>query len=303
LRTADSRPVGEPQGLALFLTALLVCNPIMDIQLNIMTIGLALLAVTAVANDRWNLGALAACLATLLKGYPISLALVLCVLFPRKFAGRWVATLALCLAAPFLFQSSDYVLRQYRDWGMYGLNARFVENYFQDFHRFWNVWFMPISRQTYLVLGALSGAMVAAACLIHARRGASGEELSLTVLCTCTAWMMALGPATEATTYIVLAPASSLVALLCWTGAPQPRWYRAAVYFAFAVLLLAQWQYAIDVDTLGRPIDQLAGRPLAALVLLVAVSVHGVHLGRKAEESVESVKLPVSVDRPLARVA
>ena len=87
----------------------MACVTLMDVQLNLITIGFILIALAAAAESRWNTAALAVSLACCLKVYPASLALVLAVVYPRRFALRWAAAMALCLLLPFLFQRPGYV--------------------------------------------------------------------------------------------------------------------------------------------------------------------------------------------------
>ena len=80
--------------------------------------------VTAVAVGRWNLASLCVVLACLVKAYPVSLALLLILLYPRRFAGRFLLLLAVFAVLPFLCQAPGYVCCQYHDWVRWGLNDR-----------------------------------------------------------------------------------------------------------------------------------------------------------------------------------
>jgi hypothetical protein len=83
--------------------------------------------------------------------------------------------------------------------------------------------------------------------------------------------MMVLGPATEATTYIVLAPAVAAATLLAWV-LPERRWYRAVVTVACTLFVLAQVQLAFP---LNKPLTHLGALPAAALLFLLAAAVGG----------------------------
>src|SRR5262249_28676335 len=78
-------------------------------QANSLVLGLILFAVTAAAEERWNLPAGCIAGATLLKIYPLAVGLLLVVLYPKAFTGRLVLALALGLALPFLMQEPGYV--------------------------------------------------------------------------------------------------------------------------------------------------------------------------------------------------
>jgi Glycosyltransferase family 87 len=253
------------------LVAALCSSSLMDVQFNIITIGLMLLSMTFVEKERWWLAALTCGLAVCLKAYPIALALVLGLLYWRQFSWRWFLGMAALSAAPFLFQSPEYVLKQYYDWFHYGLNARYVEGNFQDVMYFCHRWLVPMSRNEYKVIEVLAGAGVAAVCLLKSRRAQEEKSLRNLVFGVCCGWMMAFGPATEATTYIILAPAAAAAVVMAWS-LPNPRWFRLAITIVCVVLSLAQLQLLFP---LNKPLHQIAAQPFAALLFIVAVSIHG----------------------------
>jgi hypothetical protein len=83
--------------------------------------------------------------------------------------------------------------------------------------------------------------------------------------------MMALGPATEATTYIMIAPVVAAAMVLAWS-LPQPGWFRPMISVSFGVLLLAQLQLFFDLNT---PLHRVAAQPFAALLFMVPLAVRG----------------------------
>ena len=175
-------------------------SALLDVQLNLLTAGCILITLAAVARSRWNVAVLAISVAVCLKAYPMALALVLSALYPRRFALRWLAAMALCFILPFLFQRPDYVAQQYGDWVRWGLNQRDhldLTNAFQDMRLVCNRWLTPMDRPTYLVLEMVAGVVVALACLRRFRQGVSPESLVLSVAGLCVGWMTAFGPATE----------------------------------------------------------------------------------------------------------
>src|SRR2546421_182397 len=117
-------PAGvTPRQRAVFflLVAAVGNNYLTDVQINVITAGLLLLTTAGAATGRWWVAAVSIGLAVALKAYPVSLALVLCVLTPRRFAWRLAVAQAGWFALPFLTQHPEYVARQYRDWVDYGL--------------------------------------------------------------------------------------------------------------------------------------------------------------------------------------
>jgi alpha-1,2-mannosyltransferase len=257
--------------LCILLVAALCPNSLMDVQLNIITIGLMLLTMAALEANQLTFAALACALAVCFKAYPAALALVLSVLYWRQFSWRWLGAMAVVMATPFFFQRFDYVLRQYQDWIHYGLNARYVEDRFQDVMFLCRRCSVPMSRGTYQVVEILAGVGIAAVCLIHRWRGLPEKSLRNAAFGLCCGWMMAFGPATEATTYIILAPAAAAAAVMAWS-LPNPRWFRLAIAVVCVLLSLSQLQLLFP---LNKPLEHAGALPIAAMLFIVAVAIHG----------------------------
>ncbi len=83
-------------------------------QVNPMIIGLLMVAIIAAHEKRWTLSAVALGFSVYLKIYPLSVGLLLVVLYPRQLGWRLALTLILMGAASFLLQRPAYVLEQYQ---------------------------------------------------------------------------------------------------------------------------------------------------------------------------------------------
>jgi hypothetical protein len=245
------------------LVALAAGSPLLDIQVTLLTLGLMLITMAALAEERWNIAALALGVAVCCKAYPISLALVLSLLYPRRFAPRMLLSLLLLSALPFAFQSPHYVLAQYRGWVEGGLNQRHFDGAFQDVMYLWQRWVGPMRRGDYTLLSVAAGAFIALlAC--WRRRRIPAEALLESAFGMCCVWMMAFGPATEGKTYVLLAPLAALAVVRAREG--MPAWARLAVAVSFALLVLAQLQHLFPWK---QPIHKIGGQPLAAVLLLL----------------------------------
>ena len=88
----------------------------------------------------------------------------------------------------------------------------------------------------YLVLQMLAGAAVAAVCFFGQLKGWAKDRLFTALLTLVTCWMLLFGPATESSTYILLAPVISLAAVEAYSR-PFPQWMRAMVVAALIVLI------------------------------------------------------------------
>jgi len=287
----------EQRGGFFLLCAALVCVTMMDVQLTILTLSCLLCAAAAAAQKRWNVAALACALAVCLKAYPLAFALVLSVLFPRRFAGRFVLLLLVCLALPFALQSHGYVLRQYGEWICFGLNQRRGEH-FADFMQVCRCWGQPITLSTYQMVQVASGAGIALVCTVQRWRQVSHGRLVSLAFQLCCGWMLVFGPATEPPTYILLAPALAGATLLAW-ATPQRSWYRLAISLSFAVLAAAQLQLLFPFK---RMVHGVAGHPLAALLFLVAVAVNALTSPAKEEPECDRAQSPLNRVRPFTSI-
>src|SRR5262245_38207361 len=103
-------------GIALLLMLPLALTSLNSAQVNLFAIALMLASLTAAANERWWLAGLGSALAGLLLLYPLGLALLLFLSFPRRFTLPFLAALALVASVPLLFCPPAYVLDQYLGW-------------------------------------------------------------------------------------------------------------------------------------------------------------------------------------------
>jgi hypothetical protein len=245
-------------------------NYLTDVQINVITAGLLLLTTAGATTGRWWVAAICVGLAVVLKAYPVSLALVLCVLAPRRFAWRYALAQLGWFALPFLLQNPEYVAGQYRDWLKYGLNARFVEGWFVDVMYLAGRFGVGMTRAEYWALSAAAAGCVAGLVLLHRNRGDWTREVN-TAYGMCVGWMLAFGPSSEQVTYILAAPAVAGSLFLAWHR-PNPRWFRAVL--TAAAFLLAGTQFELLFP--GPHRFKLYGAHPAAMVLyLLAVGRQG----------------------------
>jgi hypothetical protein len=268
------RPLTPGQhGLLLLLAAPLSLSSLNNGQANLFLAGLLVLAVTASARGRWNVAALCLVVAVLLKAYPVAVALLLVVLYPRQLGWRLPLGLALGLALPFLLQDQDYVSRQYHSWlGDLRSDDRTawpLETSYRDMWLLCRLWHLPLGLGGYRVVQLGAAALAAGLCLAGRRAGwPAGRLLPLLfVLGSC--WMMLFGPATESSTYCLFAAPLAWAALDAFAGR-RPAWVRGGVAVSYGLVagaFVAGWfPFAPRIYTLGP-------HPLGALVLWLTVLV------------------------------
>jgi hypothetical protein len=210
-------------------------------QANVAMVACVLAASAAVVGQRWNLAAWFMAGAVLLKLYPLAFALLLVVAFPRQLSWRFGLAMLAGLALPFLLQSPDYVLSTYQNWW----DLLLVDNRHdipplvanKDCNCLLRFFGLELSQRAYFLVQAGTGALVALLGLWGQRRGWDRRQVVAALLCMGCAWMVAFGPATETSTYIVLAPvlAWSMVDA-CQIG--RPLWSRAALGGVVSLFLL-----------------------------------------------------------------
>ena len=123
-----------------------------------------------------------------------------------------------------------------------------------------------MSYRAYQVLQGTVAAVIAGAVLAARRAGWPTARLLALILGLGCCWMTVLGPATESTTYVLLAP--TVVWLLLSAKAERhPLGLRILWLTAYVLLLISQVVQPLPKD-FARQVVSLEPQPLAALLLL-----------------------------------
>lgn len=266
-------------------------------QANPLVIGLLLFALASAARRHWTRAAICLAIPILFKLYPLAVALLLVLLYPRQLSWRLALCLLVGALVPFALQEPDYVLRQYRGWfdclaadDRRGFPLAFG---YRDFHTLARFAGLSIPARPYLALQLASAAGVAALLLWERWRGLTEKALLGRVLDLGCCWMILLGPATESCTYILLAPTLALAGWRAWRPG-RPLWTRAALTAIVAL-------FAVSVTATAFPFGRyvaFALHPLAALLLF------GERLAGGGTPPVRAKPVePADTARPTARAA
>jgi hypothetical protein len=267
LRAVSPAPLTARRWGALFLLiAPLSLSSLNNGQPNLLIAGLLLAALAGVMRERWAMAAFCVAGATTLKVYPLALGLLLAAAYPRRFTPRLVVALAVLAAVPFALQQPGYVAEQYRLW-----YERLRDNdearrawpphmAYRDLWLLFRVWRVPVTPPGYLAVQLLTAAGCAAVCVAGRLRGWGRPRLLTAALSLSTCWMMLCGPATESSTYVLLAPALAW-AVLGAGGEPwQARVLPALAWGLLVVCVLAGlFPNTAQFHALGL-------QPLAALI-------------------------------------
>jgi hypothetical protein len=239
-------------------------------QPNPMLIGLMLMCVTAAAGQRWWLSAATCTLAVVLKLYPVSLALLLAGLYPRKLLWRLGVTVAVAFVLPFLVQRPAYVWNQYAEWYrlLAGDERRFgpIVMMYRDLWMLLRVWHVPMTTGLYQAIQLAGAAGCAALCWMGQRRGWDRQRQATTTLILCCCWIMLVGPATEACTYVLMSPPLAYV-LVAGRSENWPPALQALAWLSF----LVSW-ITVSAGTFpdGAAFQRFGLYPLSALLLTIA---------------------------------
>jgi hypothetical protein len=292
LRTAPGVRTARQQGILFLLLMPLSLSSLNNGQPNPLVIGLLLAALAAVARDRWTLAACFVGLATTIKLYPLAIGLLLAATYPRRFTLRLLLVLILSAVLPFVCQHGEYVRSQYHLWlGRLGHDQRWDWPLHMAYRDLWlliRLFHVPLTPLGYLAVQFASSVGCAVLCVAARLRGWPRCEVLTTILALGACWMTLCGPATESSTYILLAPALAW-ALLSVENDSWPRVAGWMVRIGFLLLMLCVlrglWPGVNRIHALGL---QPQGALLLSLAYISAIGYRLWAFGQSGEPIADS---------------
>ncbi len=265
------------RGLVLVASFPLAIGSLHNYQSNPLMTGAMLAATAAAVQCRWNLAAAGLALACLLKLYPVALALLLILVFPRRLAWRFLAALAVGLGLPFLLQDPAYVARQYGNWlTNLQVDDRAHMALYRAYRDLWllvRILHLPVSLAAYHGIQIAGAALAAGLVLLLKRRNGDPAWLVNAALGLSCCWIGLLGPATESSTFIVLAPTMGWALADVW-HADRGRALRWLVLASFSLFVLAR---LVGLFHGTAHWHALGIQPWGALLLFAALTATLVH--------------------------
>jgi hypothetical protein len=263
-------------------------------QPNPLVLGLLLAALAAVDAERWTLAAVLVALVTMIKLYPLAVGLLLAAVYPRRFLPRLVLALTLAALLPFICQHWDYVRAQYALWlTRLGKDQRWDWPLHMAYRDLWlliRLAHVPLTPLGYLVVQLVSAAGCAVVCIALRWRERPRREVLGAILALGSCWMTLCGPATESSTYILLAPALAwaVVSAEC-DGWPRLLGFLTRIAFVLFMLCVVRglWPGVNRFHALGL---QPQGAVLLSIVYGV-VLVRGL-LASQLEQPADAANLP-----------
>jgi hypothetical protein len=242
-------------------------------QSNPLVLGLMLVSAAACMQRRFAVAAAAIALATCFKLYPIALGLLFLLYFPWGLGWRLLVCLSAAAVLPFVMQRAVYVMDQYTLWVHY-LSSEDrqrgpITDWYRDFRAVWRVYVMPMSERSYLIIELVAAAGIAGICLLGRWRKWPIEKLIYFAFAFACCWMTVLGPATESSTYILLAPVVAWTLLMSDSAGRRDRPWRIAYGTVFSLFLASQLALNIPGGKYFR--DHLQPLPVAGALLLATL--------------------------------
>ena len=239
LRDGTAKIPAKNHPLVFLILLPLSIGSINNAQANPLVVAFVMLAIIATRSARWAVGALCIGVIAYLKIYPLAAGLLLCVIFPRQFSWRLCAVLLAFGALSFVLQKPGYVAEQYQNWIA---TRRVDERHYDVMNRPRDLWTLltacgiELNLRLYFFIQLLGGGVIAALCFLGRLKKWSDDRLLTLIFTLVCCWMLLLGPATESSTYILLAPAVSL-ALVEAFSRPFPQWMRALIALVLTILI------------------------------------------------------------------
>jgi hypothetical protein len=252
-------------------------------QANLFMLGACLLGLAAAADERWLSAASWLAAATLIKGYPLALVLLLIVLLPRQLTLRFCLALASGLALPFLAGPPTAVVAQYSSWFAHLRDsAAIMRERLRSIDHLFALYGEPLEPRSFLYMQIAAGAVVLGLCMIYAWREPDLRRRLTMTFFLFTAWAMLFGPATETCTYVIVAPP------IAWTlieAFSQPGRRATRVLLIASLLLMGPLPTDLFGSTVRNFANEHGSQPIGACLL--ALHLIRVALTRPARATVE----------------
>jgi len=236
-------------------------------QVNLMLAGLLAGAVGQSAQGRWNSAAACLAIAGWIKLYPAVLAIMLVFFFPRQLGLRLALATAAGALLPFLTQRFDYVADAYRGWTAFlGTDFRMEVEVLHGNRDAWQLlraFGLPLELSGYRVMQAGTAGAIGLYCLFGWGAQWTAARRLATAYALGTAWMLAFGPATESSTYTLVALLAGW-ALVDPKGETEPVWSAGMLYFGAACLLSCE---LANIFPFAKYVHALGLQPLGTILL------------------------------------
>ncbi len=196
-------------------------------QSNAILMALVLLAAAAVVRQNWWRGAAYLAAPIYIKIWPVVVAGLFTVQWPKRLVARVAIGAAVLGAVPYLTKSTADVAESYRQWS-HCLTSRQGDDFrFPGYRDAWTLWeqiHSPVDKRAYAGLQLSAAVLVLAWCVWQRRRIASVRRLAIYTIAAWSAWQLLFGPGTERLTYNIIAPSLAWAVLTSIENRRGERW-------------------------------------------------------------------------------
>jgi hypothetical protein len=238
-------------------------------QANLLMLGAILLSFAAAADERWNRSAGWLALATLIKGYPLALALLFTGLYPRRFPLRFLAAMATGLLLPFAANWPSTVAGQYLNWYYHlGDSTAMLRERLRSVDYFFFLAGKPLPPALWATMELLAGAAIFVLSCLQMWQTADPRRRLTRVCLLFLTWVVLFGPATEKCTYMVMGPA---IAWALVDVCRRPSWRLTRLLFIASLLMMGP----LVTDLVGHAVRDFANghasQTIGALLFLACL--------------------------------
>lgn len=232
------RPTPDQSAAVLLVVAVVIPLSLATAQANMVMTGLVLLGLTAAAHDRWWAAGFAMAAATLVKVFPLALALVLAVVYWRRFPVKFAVALVVLLAIPFLTQTPGYVADRYVEWVEHLRQSdEFNRIRLRNLSKLFELAGSPVPANVFRLMAMAAGGVVLLVGLVPDGR----RERLTRLLAWFSVWALLYSPGTENATYAILAPSLAEAFV-------RHRWWLSRVVLGVVIVLAGP----ANTDLFGR---------------------------------------------------
>ena len=264
---------GQERGAVFLLVLPLAIGNIASNQSNAPVLAMLLIAMTALQTESFTTACVAIVVAFLFKLYPLSLGLILLLIYPRKLSGRLLLLVLAGLLLPYLFQRTAYVNFTYREWGHYltveDRSKLGIGRAYRDFQFLLHDLSIVITQRTYRMIELMVAAIFGVFCLMARSKHGSSARLHFFVFALALCWMTVFGPATESMTYLLVAPVVCYLLVKGW-ACPSSR-TKYLYLLSYLLMLYPPFSGLFPGHSIFRSAHLKSILPVAVLLLLAGI--------------------------------
>lgn len=256
-------------GALLCLTIIGATRSLYSAQSNALLMALVLLAVVEIVHRRWWRAALCLAAPVHIKIWPIAIAALLIVQYPKKLLAPWLLFVALLAAAPMLTHSPSYVAKYYGMWKDCLAERQTEAQRWPGYRDAWTLWETtvgPVNKRVFTLVQLSAAAALAIGCVIARYKQMEERTLLWGTVNLWALWQMFLGPGSERLTVIIIAPCAAWLLLDSY----HHKRGRVLATLACALVFLVGTGEIERRVFLGSPLAY-AAFPLGVLLMTIAV--------------------------------